>query len=143
MGKFDEIFDDVVVNAKACASAVSQKASTVYDVSKHKITAAEIRGDINKKLRELGALTYKSEVHGTDNSQQIKLIVSEISDLKDNLDVVNEHIAVAKDREDVPDAMLLFLKILYSATSAVSRLTILMRILNFDFLLMGDYFCLN
>ena len=85
MGKFDEIFDDVVVNAKACASAVSQKASTVYDVSKHKITAAEIRGDINKKLRELGALTYKSEVHGTDNSQQIKLIVSEISDLKDNL----------------------------------------------------------
>ena len=140
MGKFDEIFDDVVVNAKACASAVSQKASTVYDVSKHKITAAEIRGDINKKLRELGALTYKSEVHGTDNSQQIKLIVSEISDLKDNLDVVNEHIAVAKD---VPDAMLLFLKILYSATSAVSRLMILMRILNFDFLLMGDYFCLN
>ena len=38
MGKFDEIFDDVVVNAKACASAVSQKASTVYDVSKHKIS---------------------------------------------------------------------------------------------------------
>lgn len=50
MGKFDEIFDDVVVNAKACASAVSQKASTVYDVSKHKITAAEIRGDINKSF---------------------------------------------------------------------------------------------
>ena len=67
MGKFDEIFDDVVVNAKACASAVSQKASTVYDVSKHKITAAEIRGDINKKLRELGALTYKSE--GSRNRQ--------------------------------------------------------------------------
>ena len=69
---------------------------------KSKITAAEIRGDINKKLRELGALTYKSEVHGTDNSQQIKLIVSEISDLKDNLDVVNEHIAVAKDQRRCP-----------------------------------------
>ena len=66
------------------------------------LTAAEIRGDINKKLRELGALTYKSEVHGTDNSQQIKLIVSEISDLKDNLDVVNEHIAVAKDQRRCP-----------------------------------------
>ena len=46
--------------------------------------------------------TYKSEVHGTDNSQQIKLIVSEISDLKDNLDVVNEHIAVAKDQRRCP-----------------------------------------
>ena len=42
MGKFDEIFDDVVVNAKAAASAVSKKASDVYDASKHKITAAEI-----------------------------------------------------------------------------------------------------
>ena len=83
MGKFDEIFDDVVVNAKACASAVSQKASTVYDVSKHKITAAEIRGDINKKLRELGALTYKSEVHGTDNSQQIKPYQSELTPEED------------------------------------------------------------
>ena len=88
-------------------------------------------------------LTYKSEVHGTDNSQQVKLIVSEISDLKDNLDVVNEHIAVAKDQRRCPGCNAVFLKILYSATSAVSRLTILIRILNFDFLLMGDYFCLN
>ena len=121
MGKFDEIFDDVVVNAKACASAVSQKASTVYDVSKHKITAAEIRGDINKKLRELGALTYKSEVHGTDNSQQIKLIVSEISDLKDNLNVVNEHIAVAKDQRRCPGCNALTHRT-FSAGASVYRL---------------------
>ncbi len=47
MGKFDEIFDDVVVNAKAAAAVVSKKASTVYDTSKHKITAAEIRGEIS------------------------------------------------------------------------------------------------
>ena len=66
MGKFDEIFDDVVVNAKAAASAVSKKASDVYDASKSKITASEIRGDINEKLRELGALTYKSQLHGID-----------------------------------------------------------------------------
>ena len=32
MGKFDEIFDDVVVNAKAAAAVVSKKASTVYDI---------------------------------------------------------------------------------------------------------------
>ena len=29
MGKFDEIFDDVVVNAKAAASAVSKRASSL------------------------------------------------------------------------------------------------------------------
>lgn len=63
--------------------------------------------------------------------------------MKDNLDVVNEHIAVAKDQRRCPGCNAVIPKILYSATSAVSRLTILMRILHFDFLLMGDYFCLN
>lgn len=136
MGKFDEIFDDVVVNAKACASAVSQKASSVYDVSKHKITAAEIRGDINKKLRELGALTYKSEVHGTDYSQQIKIIVSEISDLKDSLNAVNEHIAVATDQRRCPGCNAVIPNNSVFAISAVLKLTISAmrkKTLNFDF----------
>ena len=61
MGKFDEIFDDVVVNAKAAASAVSKKASSMYDTSKHKITAAELRGEINKKLKELGITDLSPE----------------------------------------------------------------------------------
>ena len=93
MGKFDEIFDDVVVNAKAAASAVSKKASSVYDTSKHKITAAELRGEINKKLKDLGALTYKAQVHNVDLCEDIATLVSEITELKDSLAVINEHIA--------------------------------------------------
>ena len=46
MGKFDGILDDVIVNAKAAASVVSKKASDVYDNSKQKIVAAEIRAEI-------------------------------------------------------------------------------------------------
>lgn len=102
MGKFDEIFDDVIVNAKAAASAVSRKANDVYDTSKHKITAAEIRNDINKKLRELGALTYKSQIQGVDLSEQKLQLVAEISDLKDNLNVINQHIASAKNQKTCP-----------------------------------------
>lgn len=102
MGKFDEIFDDVVVNAKAAASAVSKRASVVYDASKHKITAAEIRGDINKKLRDLGALTYKEQVHGIDLSEQKKHLVVEITELKDNLNIINEHIAASKNQRKCP-----------------------------------------
>lgn len=102
MGKFDDIFDDVVVNAKAAASAVSKKATDVYDTSKHKITAAEIRSDINKKLRDLGALTYKSKIHGTDYSEKIENIITEITDLKDNLNVINEHISAAKNQKRCP-----------------------------------------
>lgn len=53
MGKFDGILDDVIVNAKAAASVVSKKASDVYDNSKQKIVAAEIRAEINTKLKNL------------------------------------------------------------------------------------------
>ena len=99
MGKFDEIFDDVVVNAKAAASAVSKKASDVYDASKSKITASEIRGDINEKLRELGALTYKSQLHGIDLSEKINKTISEITDLRETLNLVNQHIAETKNQK--------------------------------------------
>lgn len=103
MGKFDEIFDDVVVNAKAAASVVSKKASDVYDSSKYKISAAEIRGEINKKLRDLGALTYKSQVHDIDLSEQISSAVAEITELKDSLNTINEHIASSKNQKKCPN----------------------------------------
>lgn len=103
MGKFDEIFDDVVVNAKAAASVVSKKATDVYDASKQKISAAEIRNEINKKLRTLGALTYKSQIHGLDLSEESTQLIAEISDLKDNLNVINQHIASAKNQKSCPN----------------------------------------
>ena len=102
MGKFDEIFDDVVLNAKAAAAVVSKKASTVYDTSKHKITAAEIRGEINKKLRDLGKFTYKREVFGADTSAEIEKTVAEIKELKENLDIVNAHIDSVKNQRKCP-----------------------------------------
>jgi len=96
MGKFDGILDDVIVNAKAAASVVSKKASDVYDNSKQKIVAAEIRAEINTKLKELGALTYKSVVHGTDLSDKIKEKSAEITELKENLDLINDSISATK-----------------------------------------------
>ena len=99
MGKFDEIFDDVVVNAKAAAAVVSKKATTVYDTSKHKITAAEIRSEINKKLRDIGKYTYKKEVFGTDTSAEIAQAVAEVQELKENLDIINEHINSVKNQK--------------------------------------------
>ena len=102
MGKFDEILDDVVVNAKTAASAVSKKAAIVYDASKHKITAAEIRGEINKKLKELGKYTYKARVFGADMDEQIDAIIAEIKELKDNLDIINAHIDDLKNQKTCP-----------------------------------------
>lgn len=102
MGKFDTFFDDAVVNAKAAASAVSKKAVTFYDASKHKISAAEIRGEINKKLKELGKITYKSEVHGTDLFAEKEQLIAEIKELIENLNIINGHIAAIKSQRKCP-----------------------------------------
>lgn len=102
MGKFDELFDDVVVNAKAAATAVSKKANDVYDASKNKFTASEIRSDINKKLRELGVLTYKSQIHGLDLSDKISKTITEITDLRETLNVINQLIAETKNQKKCP-----------------------------------------
>ena len=103
MGKIDGILDDVVVNTKAAASAVSKKAATVYDASKHKITAANIRGDINKKLRELGKYTYKAKACGADMDEQIDQVITEITELKDNLEIINAHIDEIKNQKKCPN----------------------------------------
>ena len=102
MGKFDSFFDDAVVNAKAAASAVSKKAVTFYDASKHKISAAEIRGEINKTLKELGKVTYKSEVHGTDLFAEKEQLIAEIKELIENLNIINGHIAAIKSQRKCP-----------------------------------------
>ena len=103
MGKFDEFFDDVVVNAKTAASAVSKKASNVYDTSKHRISAAGIRGEINQKLRELGKYSFKQEAYGTDMSEEIARTVAEIRELKENLDIINAHIDSVKNQKKCPN----------------------------------------
>ena len=121
MGKFDGILDDVIVNAKAAASVVSKKASDVYDNSKQKIVAAEIRAEINTKLKELGALTYKSVVHGTDLSDKIKEKSAEITELKENLDLINDSI-ISRIEGSSLNAEVMFLKIQSSATAAAQSL---------------------
>ena len=102
MGKFDEILDDVVVNAKTAASAVSKKAAFVYDASKHKITAAEMRGEINKKLKELGKYTYKARVYNMDMDEQINDVITEIKELKENLDIINAHLDEITNQKKCP-----------------------------------------
>ena len=102
MGKFDEILDDVVVNAKTAASAVSKKAAFVYDASKHKITAAEMRGEINKKLKELGKYSYKARVYNMDMDEQINDVIAEIKELKENLDIINAHLDEITNQKKCP-----------------------------------------
>ena len=55
------IFDDVVVNAKSAAQAVTKKAGELYDLSKLRITLSGLRSDMNKQLLALGEAVYNNE----------------------------------------------------------------------------------
>ena len=85
MGKFDGILDDVIVNAKAAASVVSKKASDVYDSSKQKIAAAEIRAEINAKLNETAnAINMVAEAYpelrSSENFKQLQITVADVEE---------------------------------------------------------------
>lgn len=53
------ILDDVVINAKSAAEAVSRKAGQIVDVSKLRISAAEINAEIAKRYEVLGQYVYE------------------------------------------------------------------------------------
>ena len=57
------ILDDVVVNAKPAAEAVGRKAGQLVDVSKLRISAAEVNSEITKRYETLGRYVYEN-CHG-------------------------------------------------------------------------------
>ncbi len=102
MKNFDTIIDDVKENAMAAAAIVSKKAAEIYDTSKHRISAETIKRSIGKKLIELGKLTYKATTKDVDLSGEIAKVVEEITELKQNLAIVNAHIAAIKNQKICP-----------------------------------------
>ena len=66
------IFDDVVVNAKSAAAAVSKKAGEIYDLSKLRISLASLRSELNKQYQVLGEAVFNSEPEAAeDTAEQI------------------------------------------------------------------------
>lgn len=91
------MFDDIVVNAKSVANAVSEKACNVYDISKLKVSASSLRGEINNKLVELGEMTYSSKYGKAIEQKEIDAKIEEIKTLKDDLRTIHVLLAKAKN----------------------------------------------
>lgn len=91
------MFDDVVINAKAAANAISKKAGNLYDISKLKYNVSNIKGEIHKKCRELGELMYHSKYVAPVSQEKIDALLEEIKTLHGDLDDVNELLAAAKN----------------------------------------------
>ena len=91
------IFDDVVVNAKTAASAVSKKAGELYDLSKLRITLASLRSDLNKQYQTLGEAVYNEA-----GEEEIEVIKAEIADIKQNIVDVEKILTASRNTVRCP-----------------------------------------
>lgn len=92
------IFDDVVVNAKSAAAAVSKKAGEIYDFSKLRISLAGLRSDLTKKYQALGEAVYSG-----DPEDEIAVLKAEIDEVKQNIEVIVKVLAAAKNTVVCPN----------------------------------------
>lgn len=92
------LLEDVVINAKSAVTVVGKKASQIVDISKLRISAAELNNEINKRFESLGRVVYDAKK--TDNSAEelISECVTAIDDLYEQLDAVNEQISAIRNR---------------------------------------------
>ena len=97
-----KVFDDVIINAKSIACDFSKKAGKAIDISKLKISAAEIKADINKKFKELGKLVYRAKKEGADAEVAIENLMNEIELLYEALDAVEEEIVALRSKVICP-----------------------------------------
>lgn len=96
------ILEDVVINAKSAANAVGKSATKLYDLSKLKVSAADLNGDINKHFESLGRIVYDGKQTGEDNSALIEDSVKTIENLYESLAAINQQIDELKNLVKCP-----------------------------------------
>lgn len=96
------ILEDVVINAKSAANAVGKGATKLYDLSRLKISAADLNGDINKHFEALGRIVYDGKKTGEDNSALIADSIKIIEDLYESLTAINQQIDELKNLVKCP-----------------------------------------
>lgn len=92
------LFEDVVVNAKSAANVVGKKAIQLVDVSKLRISAADLNNEISKRYESLGRAVYEAKKTNNDASDLIAESIRSIEELYEQLDAINEQLASARER---------------------------------------------
>lgn len=92
------LLDDVIVNAKSAANVVGKKASQFVDISKLRISAADLNNEISKRFESMGRAVYEAKKTENDASDLIAESVKAIDDLYEQLDAVNAQMAAAREK---------------------------------------------
>lgn len=96
------VIEDAIYNAKTAVGYVGKKAGKIADVSKLTISAAELNSEISKKCEILGRVVYEAKTTDKSYDNAIEELVQKISELKGELDSVNELIATTRNRSKCP-----------------------------------------
>lgn len=93
-----DFLDDVVCGAKNAASAVSRASKDIVDVSRLRLNAAELRGEITKQYEALGRLVYDAKKDGTDVEDMVNECVANIDAMYKRSVEIKEKIATTMNR---------------------------------------------
>ncbi|HEX2985864.1 MAG TPA: zinc ribbon domain-containing protein [Caproiciproducens sp.] len=93
------LFEDVVVNAKSAVNVVGKKAGQIVDISKLRISAADLNNEISKRFETLGRTVYEAKKTDNDSSDLVSECITAIDDLYEQLDAVNEQLTVMRAKQ--------------------------------------------
>lgn len=82
------ILDDIVVNARTAAEAVSRQVGQVVDASKLRISAAEINAEVSKRYEALGEYVYENLREVLAGEAEAVGKFAEIDELKAQAEVI-------------------------------------------------------
>ena len=96
------MFEDVVVNARSAAEVVGKKAGQLVDISKLRLSVADVNREISRRLEALGRTVYEAKKAGYDPSDMVAESVVCIDELYEQLDAINDELAAARNKSICP-----------------------------------------
>ncbi len=96
------ILDDVMTNVQSAAEAVGKKAGQLVDVSKLRISAAEINSEIDKRYEALGRYVTEACRDAVSADAEAAGKLAEIDDLKTQLEAIQKELADKSNKVTCP-----------------------------------------
>lgn len=90
------VMEDVILNAKSAVAAVGKKAASIVDISKLRLSAAEINNELANQFEVIGRTVYDAKKTGENADEAIQKCLEGIDELFEQLDAVNEKIEEQK-----------------------------------------------
>lgn len=97
MSKFDEFVDEFVFMAKNAADVATKKTEEVVETSKIRYQLKQLEWEVEKAYAKLGAIVYESKKSTDSFDEIIQLAISEIDDLKERYESLNDKMRTYKN----------------------------------------------